>query len=102
MFNRNDYLSPKLLQALGFALLLAQVVFWMFTGHSQTLFIGPCLGLIFLGQYRETAQQIRGSHSRDGDETEETETREADEEWEETSETPEPAKRRTRKGRPRS
>lgn len=59
MFNRDDYLPPKLLQGIGLILLIAQGVFWAITGQSQTLFIGPCLALVFIGQYQETVRALR-------------------------------------------
>jgi hypothetical protein len=59
MFDRDDYLPPKLLQIIGLVLLIAQGVFWAFTGQSQTLFIGPSLALIFIGQYQETVRALK-------------------------------------------
>jgi len=65
MFNRDDYLKPKLLQYIGVVALVGQIVFWAVTaivsghGQSTTLFIGPSMLLIFVGQYQETVRALR-------------------------------------------
>jgi hypothetical protein len=65
MFNRDDYLRPKLLQVIGAIAFMAQIVFWAVTaivtghGQSQSLFLGPCLMLIFVGQYQETVRALK-------------------------------------------
>lgn len=64
MFDRDDYLPPKLLQVIGLVLLIAQGIFWAITGQSQTLFIGPSLALVFIGQYQETVRALRRPDSK--------------------------------------
>jgi hypothetical protein len=46
------YLSPRILQLLGVALLVASAAFWAVTGKQSALFMAAAMSLIGLGSYQ--------------------------------------------------
>lgn len=52
-------ISPRALQLVGLALLVAAFVYWIYTGNESLLFVGAAMSLIGLGSYERAAAQLR-------------------------------------------
>lgn len=64
----NNYLPPRLLQAVGLVLLVAFVVFWAVTRRESVLLVGAAMSLILLGAYGSAQQALREMSRREPDE----------------------------------
>jgi hypothetical protein len=45
------YLPPKLIQAVGVAIIVGGLIFWAVTGQQSALFVGAGISLVGLGAY---------------------------------------------------
>lgn len=59
-----NYLPARIIQAIGLALLIAQVVLWALTGRESALLVSAAMTLILLGAYGSLAVTLQNKSTK--------------------------------------